>query len=63
MEESDIEKYHSWRNDVDVMKTTNPSLDLYSLEETRNFVETIILNSSSSKSYIIEEREGTQQSV
>ncbi|WP_164215747.1 GNAT family protein [Virgibacillus sp. YIM 98842] len=58
MEESDIEKYHSWRNDVDVMKTTNPAIDLYSLEETRNFVETIILNSASSKSYIIEEREG-----
>ncbi|RHW43403.1 N-acetyltransferase [Neobacillus notoginsengisoli] len=55
---SDIEKYHSWRNDLDVMKTTSPSLDLYSLDETRHFVENIILNSTSSKSYIIEDREG-----
>ncbi|WP_249872864.1 GNAT family N-acetyltransferase [Oceanobacillus saliphilus] len=58
MVESDIEKYHSWRNDLDVMKTTSPSLDLYSLDETRSFVENIILNSTSSKSYIIEEWEG-----
>ena len=58
MAENDIEKYHSWRNDVDVMKTTSPSLDLNSLNETRHFVENIILNSTSSKSYIIEEIEG-----
>lgn len=45
-------------NDFDVMKTTSPSLDLYSLDETRNFVENRILNSISSESYIIEEREG-----
>ncbi|SDQ93794.1 Protein N-acetyltransferase, RimJ/RimL family [Virgibacillus subterraneus] len=57
MMEIDIEKYHSWRNDLDVMKTTSTSLDLYSLDETRSFVENIILNSISSKSYIIEERE------
>ena len=58
MVESDIEKYHSWRNDFDVMKTTSPSLDLYSFDETRNFVENVILNSTSSRSYIIEESEG-----
>ena len=57
MVENDIEKYHSWRNDLDVMNTTSLSLDLYSLDETRHFVENIILNSPSSKSYIIEERE------
>ncbi|MCM3711765.1 GNAT family N-acetyltransferase [Sporosarcina luteola] len=55
---SDIEKYHSWRNDLAVMNTTSTSLDLYSLDETRHFVENIILNSTSSKSYIIEESEG-----
>ncbi|MCM3712423.1 GNAT family N-acetyltransferase, partial [Sporosarcina luteola] len=55
---SDIVKYHSWRNDLAVMKTTSTSLDLYSLDETRLFVENIILNSKSSKSYIIEESEG-----
>ena len=58
MVESDIDRYHTWRNDLDVMKTTSPSLDLYSLDETRNFVENVILNSTASKSYIIEEREG-----
>ena len=58
MVENDIEKYHCWRNDLDVMKTTSPSLDLYSLDETRHFVKNIILNSTSSKSYIIEESEG-----
>lgn len=58
MEEKDIERYHFWRNDIDVMKTTSTSLDLYSLDETRHFVENIILNSASSKSYVIEEREG-----
>lgn len=57
MVESDIETYHSWRNDLDVMKTTSPSLDVYSLDETRSFVENIILNSTASRSYIIEERE------
>ncbi|WP_047986293.1 GNAT family N-acetyltransferase [Ornithinibacillus californiensis] len=57
MEERDIETYHSWRNDLDVMKTTNLSLDLYTLNETRNFVDNIILNSTSSKSYIIEQRD------
>jgi len=57
MEESDIEMYHSWRNDLDVMKTTSPSLDVYSVDETKSFVENVILNSTTSKSYIIEERE------
>ncbi len=52
MVESDIEIYHSWRNDLDVMKTTSPSLDVYSLDETRSFVENIILNSTTSRSYI-----------
>lgn len=33
----DVGLYHSWRNDIDVMISTNPSLDVYSLEETREF--------------------------
>lgn len=49
----DVPLYHSWRNDMDVMVSTNPSLDIYSLEETRQFVESVILRSTSSKSYII----------
>ncbi|KMJ57431.1 acetyltransferase [Bacillus sp. LL01] len=58
MEREDIELYHSWRNDMDIMATTSPSMDVYTLEETRSFVENIILQSSSSKSYIIVEKEG-----
>lgn len=52
----DVERYHSWRNDVDVMMSTNPSLDLYTLPETKAFVEGVILNSNSSKSYIIQDK-------
>lgn len=56
MTEKDIETYHAWRNDFDVMKTTSPAFDVYSLDETRVFVENVILQSTSSKSYIIEEK-------
>ncbi|HLR51672.1 MAG TPA: GNAT family protein [Candidatus Avamphibacillus sp.] len=56
MVEEDIEIYHAWRNDMGVMNTTNPSLDVYSFQETKEFVENVILASSSSKSYIIEEK-------
>lgn len=57
MEREDMENYHTWRNDLDVMATTSPSLDVYSFEETKNFVEDFMLNSHSSKSYIIEMKE------
>ncbi|WP_078596092.1 GNAT family N-acetyltransferase [Evansella clarkii] len=57
MENEDIEKYHQWRNDLEVMETTSPVLDVYSLDETRNFVTNVILNASSSRSYIIELKE------
>lgn len=53
----DVELYHSWRNDMDVMMSTNPELDLYSLQETTEFVENVILNSNSSKCFIIDVRE------
>lgn len=33
--EDDVELYHSWRKDVEVMKTTSPYIDRYTLEETR----------------------------
>ncbi|WP_207640936.1 hypothetical protein [Clostridium lundense] len=35
------------------MTSTNPFLDLYHMEETREFVNQVILGSNSSKSYII----------
>ncbi|MDV2682933.1 GNAT family protein [Alkalihalophilus lindianensis] len=53
----DIERYHTWRNDIDVMNSTSLSLDIYSLDETRAFVENVMLNAGSSKSYLIEEKE------
>lgn len=53
----DVELYHRWRNDTEVMWSTNPALDLYHIEETREFVSQVILGSSNSKSYIICEKE------
>ncbi|WP_399457241.1 GNAT family N-acetyltransferase [Virgibacillus dokdonensis] len=53
----DVELYHAWRNDMDVMFFTNPALDTYALSETKAFVEGVILHSTSSKSYIIEDKE------
>ncbi|GEN46179.1 GNAT family N-acetyltransferase [Alkalibacillus haloalkaliphilus] len=58
VEMEDTELYQSWRNDVDVMYSTNPSLDVYSYEDTRRFVENVLVNSNTSKSYIIVERNG-----
>ncbi|WP_411953847.1 GNAT family N-acetyltransferase [Alkalibacillus sp. S2W] len=56
VEKNDAEKYHKWRNDTDVMFSTNPSLDLYSFEDTKDFVENVLMDNSSSKSYIIIDR-------
>ncbi|WP_017186256.1 GNAT family N-acetyltransferase [Alkalibacillus haloalkaliphilus] len=58
VELGDTELYQSWLNDVDVMYSTNPSLDVYSYEDTRRFVENVLVNSNTSKSYIIVERNG-----
>ncbi|WP_026906661.1 GNAT family N-acetyltransferase [Paucisalibacillus globulus] len=49
----DLETYHSWRNDMEVMVTTSPSLDLFTLEETKQFVHDKLVGSHSSKTYII----------
>lgn len=57
MTSDDTELYHSWRNDVEVMKSTSTFLDIYHFEETRDFVNHVILGSQSSKSYIIIEKE------
>lgn len=53
----DTELYHKWRNDMEVMHSTNPSLDVYSLEQTKEFVEQVILGSHNAKSYILVEKE------
>ncbi|NRR04612.1 GNAT family N-acetyltransferase [Brevibacillus sp. RS1.1] len=49
----DVDVYHTWRNDVEVMRTTNPSMDVYTWEDTNSFVNQVILHASSSKSYMI----------
>ncbi|MEC0246548.1 GNAT family protein [Paenibacillus chitinolyticus] len=53
MTEDDAVVYHTWRNDMEVMRTTNPSLDLAAFADTRQFVEQVILGSGTSKSYMI----------
>ncbi|MBV6717314.1 GNAT family N-acetyltransferase [Paenibacillus chitinolyticus] len=53
MTEEDAAIYHTWRNDMEVMRTTSPSLDLFTYAETRQFVEQVILGSGTSKSYMI----------
>ncbi|GGP08225.1 GNAT family N-acetyltransferase [Oceanobacillus neutriphilus] len=49
----DIELYHKWRNDVEVMHSTSPSLDVYPLKATEDFVEYAILRSDTSKGYMM----------
>ncbi len=60
MTSEDVELYHTWRNDIEVMKSTAPFLDDYHLEETREFVNQVILGSQFSKSYIIVEKESSR---
>lgn len=46
--------YHQWRNDIEVMESTSPNLDQYTLEDTQNFIN-MIINAPNAKGYIIEE--------
>lgn len=54
--EEDTELYHKWRNDVEVMHSTSPSLDVYSIEATKEFINQVILGSQRAKSYIMVEK-------
>ncbi|TPG88166.1 N-acetyltransferase [Brevibacillus laterosporus] len=54
MTADDVTIYHTWRNDMEVMRTTNPSIDLFTLDSTQEFVN---LGSSTSKSYMIIDKE------
>ncbi|EGG38339.1 conserved domain protein [Paenibacillus sp. HGF5] len=56
----DAELYHTWRNDLEVMQSTSPSLDTYQMEETKDFVQHVILGTPSSKSYLIQAKESGQ---
>ncbi|ABW18808.1 GNAT family N-acetyltransferase [Alkaliphilus oremlandii] len=60
MTAQDTEIYHEWRNDLEVMQTTAPFLDVYNIRETEEFVNQIILGSQFSKSYIIVEKESNK---
>lgn len=53
---SDYTTYHDWRNDIEVMKTTSPQLDIYTLEETEQFIS-MIASQPNSKGYMIEHKE------
>ncbi|WP_312116913.1 GNAT family N-acetyltransferase [Brevibacillus reuszeri] len=53
----DVDIYHAWRNDVEVMQTTSPFLDNHTRESTQEFVSQVILGSSTSKSYIIVDKQ------
>ncbi len=50
----DVSIYHKWRNDIEVMQFTNPSLDVFSYDDTEKFVNSIT-ESHNSKGYMIEE--------
>lgn len=56
MTSEDTELYHQWRNDIEVMHSTAPLLDVYNIKETEEFVTHVILGSHFSKSYIIVEK-------
>lgn len=55
----DYYTYHEWRNDSEVMKTTSSQLDLYTLEETEQFI-LAIASQPNAKGYMIEEKETNQ---
>lgn len=58
---SDYTTYHDWRNDIEVMETTSPQLDIYTLEETEQYISAIV-SQSTAKGYLIEYKE-TEQTV
>lgn len=47
-----VDVYHSWRNNTDVMRSTSPALDLYSIDETHEFIQ-MISTAPNAKSYMI----------
>lgn len=53
---NDYSTYHNWRNDIEVMKTTSPQLDIYTLEETEQFIS-VIASQANAKGYMIEHKE------
>ncbi|WP_195571360.1 GNAT family N-acetyltransferase [Paenibacillus sp. 1001270B_150601_E10] len=62
MTETDVEQYHQWRDDMEVMRTTNPFLDRVSFDDTIQFVTQVVMGSTSSKNYIIVDK-GTDEPI
>ncbi|AFS77521.1 acetyltransferase, GNAT family [Gottschalkia acidurici 9a] len=58
---NDYTTYHNWRNDTEVMQSTSPQLEIYTLEETEQYISTIA-SQPNAKGYIIEYKK-TEQSV
>lgn len=56
---NDYSTYHNWRNDIEVMKMTSPQLDIYTLEETEQFIS-VIASQANAKGYMIEHKESGQ---
>ncbi|WBW97050.1 GNAT family N-acetyltransferase [Oceanirhabdus sp. W0125-5] len=54
MRREDIEVYNKWSNDEEFVRNTYPNIDRYSMEDTEKFYNKIA-NSSSAKTYIIED--------
>jgi len=57
MTKEDTELYHKWRNDVEVMHSTSPALDVYPIKATEDFVEYAILKSDTSKGYMMVDKQ------
>ncbi len=56
MTKEDTELYHKWRNDMEVMHSTNLSLDVHLMESTKEFVEQVIFGAHTVKSYTMVEK-------
>src|SRR5699024_7202855 len=56
MTKEDTELYNKWRNDLEVMHSTKPSLDDCPMEEAQEYVRHVILGSLAAKSYIMVEK-------
>lgn len=55
MTAEDVAIYNKWSNDEEVIKSTYPNLDKYSMDDTQSFYQTIS-SSTNAKTFIIEEK-------
>lgn len=49
MSNEDVSIYHKWRNDIEVMQYTNPTLDVFTYADTERFVNSVIEEISANK--------------